>query len=124
MPVPLHIQYPLQPDSRGRTAAADDARHVRNLIEMFLFTAPGERRNRPEFGGGVMGLVFSANSLGAAETLQAMIQGGLQTHLGDLIELRNVSVNSLDERLEIAISYVLLRTGENRNDTFTRSLAS
>ena len=119
--MPLHIQYPHQFDTRGRTAVADTPRHVRNLIEEFLFTSPGERVNRPDFGCGVLGLIFAPNSVTQAATLEATIQAGLQTWLGDLIELRTVEVLAVEEALRIEIVYVILRTGDERADVFERS---
>ncbi len=52
------IAYPFRFDSRGRTAAADEDAHLRQLIEQLLFTAPGERVMRPDFGAGLRALVF------------------------------------------------------------------
>lgn len=98
----------------------DDARHVRNMIESFLFTSAGERVNRPDFGSGVLSLLFAPNSVGLAAALEASIQGGLQAHLGDLIELRAVEVRVEDSTLRIEIVYVLLRTGEERTDLFEK----
>jgi len=46
----MNIAYPFRFDGRGRTALADDDRHIRDLIEQLLFTNPGERVMRPEFG--------------------------------------------------------------------------
>ena len=36
--------------------------HIRDLIEQVLFTSPGERVNRPDFGSGLLRLVFAPNS--------------------------------------------------------------
>ena len=46
----MQVAFPLRVDGRGRTAGADDDTHIRDLIEQVLFTAPGERVNRPDFG--------------------------------------------------------------------------
>ena len=69
----MNTVFPYQFDARGRTAEADDERHIRDLIEQLLFTAPGERVNRPTFGSGLLQLVFAPNSpeLAAATTLFA-----------------------------------------------------
>ncbi len=58
----MNIAYPFHFDGRGRTATADDDRHIRDLIEAVLFTNPGERVNRPEFGSGLGQLIFAPNS--------------------------------------------------------------
>ena len=57
----FEIDFPFRVDGRGRTARSDGDEHVRDLIEQVLFTAPGERVNRPTFGTGLMQLVFAGN---------------------------------------------------------------
>jgi phage baseplate assembly protein W len=52
--------------------------HIRDLIEQVLFTSPGERVNRPDFGSGLMQLVFAPNSDELATATQFMVQGALQ----------------------------------------------
>jgi phage baseplate assembly protein W len=58
----MNIAYPYSFDGRGRTAQADDDDHIRQMIEEVLFTAPGERVNRPDFGCGLLQMVFAPNS--------------------------------------------------------------
>ena len=48
-----------------------------------LFTAPGERVNRPDFGSGLLQLVFAPNSDELAGATQFLVQGALQQWLGD-----------------------------------------
>ena len=84
----MQINYPWQTDRRGRTAQADsDDAHIRQLIEQVLFTAPGERVNRPSFGSGLMQLVFAPNSPELATATKFLVQGALQQWLGDLIQV-------------------------------------
>ena len=49
----MFLRYPYQFDGRGHTAEADEAAYIRGLIEQVLFTAPGERVMRPDFGCGI-----------------------------------------------------------------------
>ena len=51
------VDFPYDVDPRGRARATDEAEHIRDLVEQVLFTAPGERVNRPAFGSGLLGLV-------------------------------------------------------------------
>lgn len=120
--MPVHIRFPLAFDTRGRTAVVDHARHVREMIEEFLFTSPGERVNRPDFGSGILNLIFAPNSVGLAATLEATIQAGLQSCLGNLIEVKHLEVSAEDSILRIDLAYSLLRTGEERTESFERSL--
>ena len=115
-----NLDYPFQFDSRGRTAEVGQDAHIRDLIEQVLFTAPGERVNRPTFGSGLMQLVFAPNSDELAATTQFLVQGALQQWLGDVIEVQRVEVTSEDATLRIAIDYLVRRTGEARSDTFVR----
>ena len=117
----MNIDFPFHFDARGRTAATDDVDHVRDMIEQFLLTSPGERVNRPDFGSGLLQMVFAPNSPELAATLQYTIQAGLQRWLGDVITVESLEVTSDDSVLRVSLQYVLLRTGERRTETFTRS---
>lgn len=110
----MNIDYPFQIDGRGRTAATDDDDHIRDMIEQFLFTDPGERVNRPDFGGGLRKLVFAPNSPELATALQFTIQAGLQRWLADLIDVKKLEVTSEEAELRIEIVYVVRRTQEQR----------
>jgi phage baseplate assembly protein W len=114
------VAYPFRFDGQGRTARAGDDEHIRQLIEQVLFTAPGERVNRPTFGCGVNQLIFAPNSDVLAAATQLTIQGALQQWLGDLIELEGVEVESHDARLDVTVQYVVRRSQERRTDTFSR----
>ena len=58
------VDFPYRVDGRGRTALAEsDDAHIRELLEQVLFTVPGERVNRPDFGCGLLQLVFEPNSV-------------------------------------------------------------
>ena len=72
------LDYPYHFDGRGRTATTDTADHIRDLIEQVLFTAPGERVNRPDFGSGLLRLVFAPNSDALAAATHLAVQGALQ----------------------------------------------
>jgi len=119
----MNIDYPFHFDSRGRTATTGDDDHIRDMIEQFLLTSPGERVNRPDFGSGLLQLVFAPNSPELAAALQFTIQAGLQRWLGDVIEVRALEVTSEDATVRVNLQYVVKRTGERRTATFERSAA-
>lgn len=114
------IAYPFRFDFRRRTAEADEVAHIRDLIEQVLFTAPGERVNRPDFGCGLAQLVFAPNSdqLGAAT--QMVVQSALQQWLGDLIQVDAVDVTNEDAVLRVTVRYVILQTQTAQVSEFTR----
>ena len=104
------VDYPFHFDTRGRTARHADDEHIRDLIEQVLFTAPGERVNRPTFGCGLLQLVFAPNSDELAATSQFLVQGALQQWLGDLIAVESVQVESEDATLRVRFSTLIRRT--------------
>lgn len=116
----MNIDFPFHFDSRGRTAATGDDDHIRDMIEQFLLTNPGERVNRPDFGAGLLQLVFAPNSPELATAVQFTIQAGLQRWLSDLIEVRNLQVTSTDSTLRVVVQYLVKRTGEQRTQTFEK----
>jgi len=116
----MYVDFPYRFDARGRTAETPTSEHIRDLIEQVLFTAPGERVNRPDFGCGLQRLVFAPNSDELAAASQFLIQGALQQWLGDLIELNDVEVLNEDARLFINITYTERRSQEQRTVQFAR----
>ncbi len=116
----MHFGYPFHVDRRYRTASASEDDHVRDLIEQVLFTNPGERVNRPDFGSGLAQLVFGASSEAVATAAQSAVQGALQQWLGDRIRFESVEVESDDNRLRITVRYQLIRSQERRAAVFER----
>jgi phage baseplate assembly protein W len=120
----MNIDYPFHFDNRGHTATTDDDDHIRDMIEQFLFTNAGERVNRPEFGSGLLQLIFAPNSPELASTLQFTVQAGLQRWLGDVIQVQALDVVSEDATLRVEISYMVRRTQETHSASFVRSTGS
>jgi phage baseplate assembly protein W len=114
----VNIDFPLHLDARGRTAPTDGDDHIRDLIEQVLFTNPGERVNRPDFGSGLLQLVFAPNSAELATALQFTIQAALQRWLGDLIELQAVDVTSDDAVVLVVVRYLVRRTDQTQTAEF------
>ena len=110
----INIDFPFGFDRRGRTALAGDDDHVRDMIEQLLFTHPGERVNRPDFGSGLLQMVFAPNSPELAAALQFTLQAALQRYLGDVIRVGSLAVTSSDSTLQVDLSYTVLATGEVR----------
>lgn len=106
-----HVAHPLRTTSRGRTATADDAAYVRGLVEALVFTRAGERPNRPDFGSGIEQLVFAPADDEAAHATQALVQGALQRHLGDLLRVEEVTVEAVESTLQVTVVYQLLLGG-------------
>lgn len=119
----MNLAFPYQIGADGRSLAANDAEHARDMIEMLLFTHPGERVMRPEFGSGLLQTIFAPNSMELAATLQLTVQAALAQWLGDLIEPRGVEVQSDEATLRVTVHYRLRGSGEILAEHFTRSLS-
>jgi phage baseplate assembly protein W len=91
------------------------------LIEQVLFTAPGERVMRPDFGSGVRRLLFAGNSPEMAATTQMLAQSALQQWLGHLIVPESVSIDAVDSAVHVEIVYSVRRTQKRQTVTFERS---
>jgi hypothetical protein len=117
--VVVNVDFPYHFDPRGRTAGTGTDDHIRDMIEQLLFTSPGERVNRPEFGSGLMQLVFAPNSPELASALQFTTQAALVQWLGDVIDVGDVRVTADDATLRVEVDYSVRATGEARTDTIT-----
>ncbi|WP_340383602.1 GPW/gp25 family protein [Streptomyces sp. SS7] len=114
----IDIDFPFRVDRRGRTADVGYDGHLADLIELVLFTGPGERVMRPDFGCGLLDLVFEPNSPELAATLQLAVHAQLERWLGDAIQIDAVVVESDDSVLRVRVAYVVRATGDRRTDTF------
>jgi len=122
MPDRFDPGFPYGFDAHGRTAIAGETDHIEDMIEQFLFTAPGERVMLPDLGSGLLQSVFDRNSPEVAAALQFTVQAGLQRWLGDVIEVHELVVTSVDATLTVRIAYAIRRTGEVRTRVFERGL--
>jgi phage baseplate assembly protein W len=118
----MNVAFPFRFDSRGQTASTDDKDHIRDMIHQLIFTNPGERVNRPDFGSGLLQLVFAPNSPELAATVQFTLQAAIQRWLGDVIEIRNLEVQASDSTLTVDLKYVIRRTNEQQTVTLTRNV--
>jgi len=116
----MNLAFPFHVGPDGALAGSADELHVRQLIEQVLFTAPGERVNRPDFGCGLANLVFEQNGSEMATVTQVMVQGALQHWLSELIQVESVRVSAEDAVLRISVQYVLLRTRQRQLAHFIR----
>jgi len=118
----MNIDFPLHFDTRGRTATTDEADHIRDMIEQLIFTNPGERVNRPDFGSGLLQLIFAPNSPELAATVQFTVQAAIQRWLGDVVAVQDLQVHAADSTLTLALDYVVRRTEQSQRATFTRGV--
>ena len=107
----MYLDFPFRFDKSGHTAETDYDDHIRDMIEQLLFTSPGERVNRPDFGSGLLTKTFEPNSIELAAALQPNILMATQIQLGGLIDVLNVSVEAVDSTLKVDLEYVVRHSG-------------
>lgn len=119
-PLDGQLAYPFRLDPRGLSRLTGPEEHVRELIEQVLFTSPGERLNRPEFGTPIKQLLFEGLSDTLAATTQTMVQGALLRWLDPLIAIQSVEVDVADSTLTISVCYTLRGDDQPRTEVFQR----
>jgi uncharacterized protein len=117
-----HLDFPLHVDGRGRLAVTDADDHVRDMIHQVLFTNPGERVNRPDFGCGLLQMAFMPNSEPLAIATQFTVQSALQRWLGDAIKIERVEVAAEEAVLRVDVVYSRVLDGAQRTAAFEQSV--
>jgi len=113
-----YMDFPFRIDETGRTATTDVDDHVRDMIYQVLFTSPGERVDLPNFGCGLLQLVFAPNSDTLAAATQLLVQGSLQKWLGDVIQVERLLVTNNDSQLIVSLVYTRRDTGQQLQTEF------
>ena len=117
MPKPIHtIRFPIAVDAGGGRLRqeSDYEQYIAQLIRQVLLTSPGERINRPNFGAGLRRMVFAPNGLAAASLAETTVFQALNSWLGRLIRVDNVTASAVDSRLDVQVVYTLIARGEQR----------
>ncbi len=113
------VDFPYHFDSLGRTATTDRDDHIRDLIEQVLFTAPGERVMRPDFGAACLRSCSSRTATTLAPTTQMLVQGALQHYLSHLIAVQAVEVVNDDAALRVGVVYTVLQDRTTHSAIFS-----
>jgi phage baseplate assembly protein W len=116
------LYFPFQLGDLGLPRSAAHAPAIRQQLEQLLFTLPGERVSRPDFGCGVQRLVFGDASPEAAAAAEYIIGVNVSQFMGELVRLDAVKVSALDATLFVDILYTVLETGDEGAESFSRPL--
>jgi hypothetical protein len=104
-PVAFGFPFAVSPAGRIEPAPDPDAELQGKIIQV-LFTAPGERVNLPEFGCGLLNLIFDAGTPVLAAAVEFTIGQSLTRWLGDELVVSGVEVDVRDEVLTVAVGYL------------------
>lgn len=116
------LYTPFQIGALGQPRSASRERVIQQQIEQVLFTLPGERVNRPDFGCGVQRLVFAGASPEIAAAAEYVIRVGLTRFLSDVIRVDTVRVTADEASLFVDVLYTLQATGEEAAFSAARPL--
>lgn len=106
---PTPFPFPLGVSGGGRIAASGGDEAIRGKIVQVLFTAPGERVNKPDFGCGLFNLVFEPNDLVLAAAMEFSIGQALSRWLRGEIVVEGVDVAAEQERILVEVVYTRRR---------------
>jgi phage baseplate assembly protein W len=118
---PTALDYPLHLAGDGRIARTDVDDHVRDMVRQVLFTAPGERVNHPDFGCGLLLLLFEPDSQALRAATEVLVRSSLQRWLSDVVDVELVLVYPQDSALVIEVHYTRLLDGTQFVETVTVS---
>jgi uncharacterized protein len=120
---PTEVNFPFTLDAGGQVASPSYDVHIYQLIEQLLFTSPGERVNRPDFGCGLLSTLFTSLSSEEVTAVEFLVQSALVRWLGTLIQVNRVQVSvPAPSTLLVTIQYVVLRDRTSFTSTFESSL--
>ena len=112
--------FPFKYNNYGQIQESDKDHHIREMMEQILFTIPGERVNRPDFGCGIQTMVFGTTLPEVMAVKQSGIQGQLQKYLGHLIKLQEVKITTDESRVDILIRYVIFANQKEYTEVFSK----
>lgn len=115
-----YLTFPFRVAKDG-AATSSRGDHVREQIEQVLFTNPGERVFRPEYGAGLRHLIFEPNASTLWELTKKRLTSSLAEALQGEVDPRTLEVEvegrdevtgAVTETLQILIRYELTAIGQ------------
>jgi phage baseplate assembly protein W len=123
LPRVRYMAFPFRITPSG-AATSTRASHIREQIMQVLFTSPGERVFRPEFGFGARQHVFEPNSVQLWEAVRSRLHGSLAEALQGEVDPKTLQVEvgaprGSPEQLLVKISYVLAALQKEESHEFS-----
>ena len=111
LPVPPRRRRPDRDDRRGRPRPRHDLQ--------VLFTSPGERVNRPDFGCGLKALVFRPTATRSRPRPRCSSRARCRSGSQNEIEVEEVEVEAIESELVVTVAYRAASSGERRVERFS-----
>ncbi|MGX9357436.1 GPW/gp25 family protein [Roseobacteraceae bacterium S113] len=122
LPRVAYMAFPFKM-TRDGAATAPRFDHIRQQVEQVLFTSPGERVFRPEFGFGARQHVFEMNAQPLWELAQNRLYGALAEALAGEVDPKTIQVNvgampGNDAAMQVQISYTIAALNRQETHSF------
>ncbi len=123
LPRVRYLSFPFRMGENGGELSARAA-HIREQIEQVIFTSPGERVFRPEFGFGARQHVFENNAIPLWETIRTRLHSSLAEALAGEVDPKTLRIEvgappGQEEQLLVSISYELAALQKEEHHEFT-----
>ena len=118
-----YMSFPFRMTASGADTSTR-AGHIREQIMQVLYTSPGERVFRPDFGFGARQYVFEPNAIPLWEAVQSRLLGSLTEALAGEVDPKTLQVEvgapkDNPEQLLVRITYVLAALQKKESHEFT-----
>ncbi|MDQ1752043.1 MAG: uncharacterized protein QOD02_3052 [Mycobacterium sp.] len=118
LPPRQDFAYPIRVDSSSQqTAQATYLAHVQQMVRQLLLTSPGERVDLPQFGCGLMQLVFAPMSDALSATVQLRVLQAVNQWLAGIVTAVQVAVVTSNDdaalqpgTLQVSLTYTVVET--------------
>ncbi|TRD16107.1 GPW/gp25 family protein [Palleronia caenipelagi] len=122
MPAQSFMGYPFRIGMNGAERVSR-LRHIRDQVEQVLFTSPGERVFRPEYGFGARRFVFEPNRAQVWEIARNRLMASLAEALAGEVDPKTLKVDvgmspDKPEQLLVQISYVIAALHKEEHHEF------
>jgi len=122
LPRVRYMTFPFRMTEDG-PATSPRAEHIREQVMQVLFTSPGERVFRPEFGFGARRHVFEPNAAELHELAQSRLYGSLAEALAGEVDPKTLKVEvtappDAPATMLVRISYVIAALQKEENHEF------
>ncbi len=119
---PDYMRFPLTIGAEG-SANATRLEHVREIIEQVLFTNPGERWFRQEFGVGAVALVFEPNAPPLWEVTRKRMTASLTDALAGEVDPKTIEVSidadaSTGAELIVTVGFTLAAINHTERNSY------
>ena len=123
LPRTRYMKFPFRLGAEG-TDTSTRMEHIREQVMQVLFTSPGERVFRPEFGFGARQHVFEPNAPALWEMARTRLFGSLSEALAGEVDPKTLKVEvgadpDAPEVLLVTITYTIAALQKEERHSFT-----